>query len=61
MVDRPSRFSFQEKPLPFIGTNQVLVEISSAAVNPADTYMCQGIYTNQPGWPFTPGIEGAGE
>eukprot|EP00928_Gymnodinium_smaydae_P074174 TRINITY_DN57239_c0_g1_i1.p1 TRINITY_DN57239_c0_g1~~TRINITY_DN57239_c0_g1_i1.p1 ORF type:complete len:345 (-),score=47.98 TRINITY_DN57239_c0_g1_i1:147-1181(-) len=60
VVEKAGEVTLKEVDLPSMGADQVLVKIYGAAVNPADTYMCQGTYTNQPQMPFTPGMEGSG-
>jgi len=50
----------EEVQLPEPDTNQVLVKIYAAGVNPVDTYIRSGNYANKPSLPYTPGIDGAG-
>jgi len=60
VVQKIGVLSYSDKVLPPLPELHVLVEVASATVNPADTYMCQGKYTLQPELPFTPGLEGSG-
>lgn len=60
LVEKFGELSYKEKLLPPLLDTHVLVEVAAAAVNPADTYTCQGVYTMQPEPPFTPGLEAAG-
>jgi NADPH:quinone reductase len=41
--------------------NQVRIRVSAAGVNFADSLMVSGIYQVKPPFPFTPGLEAAGE
>jgi NADPH2:quinone reductase len=41
-------------------SNQVLVKIKAAGVNPVDTYILSGAYAQKPDLPYTPGKDGAG-
>ncbi len=41
-------------------TNQVLVSVKAAGVNPVDTYVRSGNYANKPELPYTPGKDAAG-
>lgn len=40
--------------------NQVLVKIEAAGINPVDTYIRAGQYSNKPNLPYTPGKDAAG-
>lgn len=42
------------------GSGEVVVAISAAGVNPADTYIRSGVHARKPALPFTPGLDGAG-
>jgi len=50
----------EEVPMPRPSATQVLVRICAAGVNPVDTYLRSGIYSNLPNLPYTPGKDGAG-
>ncbi|MEP6900280.1 MAG: NADPH:quinone reductase [Actinomycetota bacterium] len=50
----------EEVPTPEPNENQVLVRIKAAGVNPVDTYVRAGTYTQKPNLPYTPGKDGAG-
>ena len=39
---------------------QILVRIRAAGVNPVDTYIRTGTYSQKPALPYTPGFDGAG-
>jgi len=41
--------------LPQRSSNQMIVKISAAGVNPVDTYIRQGAFVNLPKLPFIPG------
>lgn len=41
-------------------SDQVLVEVHAAGVNPVDTYIRSGNYGKLPNLPYTPGLDGAG-
>ena len=45
---------------PIANDNEVVVEIKSIGVNPADTYMRGGAYAIVPTLPYTPGGDAAG-
>jgi NADPH2:quinone reductase len=56
----PEVMKIAETPAPAPGAGQVLVRVSAAGVNPADTYMRSGAYAVKPPLPYTPGSDGAG-
>ena len=56
----PEVLKLEEIPTPKPGPGQVVVQIKAAGVNPADTYMRSGNYSNKPPLPYTPGTDGAG-
>jgi NADPH2:quinone reductase len=56
----PEVLRIEDVPNLMPGPGQVLVRISGAGVNAADTYARSGIYPNKPPLPYTPGTDGAG-
>ena len=56
----PEVMKLEEIPAPKPGPGQVVVRMKAAGVNPADTYMRSGNYSNKPPLPYTPGTDGAG-
>ncbi len=46
--------------MPTPKSNQILVKIEAAGVNPVDTYIRAGVYPVKPNPPYTPGKDGAG-
>ena len=50
----------EEVPDPSAGEGEVVVAVEAAALNFADSLMCQGKYQERPEPPFTPGFEVAG-
>ena len=56
----PEVLKLEEITQPTPGPGQVVVRIKAAGVNPADTYMRSGNYSNKPPLPYTPGTDGAG-
>ncbi|MDH3294514.1 MAG: NADPH:quinone oxidoreductase family protein [Acidimicrobiia bacterium] len=47
-------------PLPEPGPGQVRIRVGASNINFADILLCQGVYQDRPGVPFTPGLETAG-
>lgn len=56
----PEVLRLEEVPTPVPGAGQVLVRIRAAGVNPYDTYMRTGTYSQKPALPYTPGSDAAG-
>ncbi len=45
---------------PVPGPDEVLISVEAGNINFADILLCQGIYQDRPGVPFTPGLETCG-
>ena len=56
----PEVLRLEEVADPVPGEGQVLVRLHAAGVNPVDTYIRAGQYSQQAHLPYTPGIDGAG-
>jgi len=56
----PDVMRLEDVPPPTAGAGQVLVRIEAAGVNPVETYVRAGIYSELPALPYTPGADGAG-
>src|SRR5260370_38786083 len=56
----PEVLKLEEIPTPKPASDQVLVRIHAAGVNPYDTYMRAGTYAIKPPLPYTPGSDAAG-
>lgn len=56
----PEVLRWEETPTPHPQSDQILVRIQAAGVNPVDTYIVSGQYSVKPELPFTPGFDGAG-
>jgi NADPH2:quinone reductase len=56
----PEVMRLEEVPDPLPGSEQVLVRISAAGVNPVDGYIRSGLHAHRPTLPYTPGMDGAG-
>ena len=48
-------------PEPLVGPGQVLIKVAAAGLNFADTLIISGKYQEKPSFPFSPGMEAAGE
>ena len=57
----PERLSLGEAAPPRPGVGEVVVRVRAAGVNFADTLIIQGKYQEKPPFPFSPGLEVAGE
>ena len=55
----PEVMHLEELPDPRPGPGQVVVRVKAVGVNPVDTYIRTGTYT-QPPLPYTPGLDAAG-
>ena len=56
----PDVLTLEETPQPEPVAGEVLVRIQAAGVNPYETYVRAGLYTELPALPYTPGVDGAG-
>ena len=60
-LGHPSRsLRLEEVADPQPGPGEVAVRVGAGTVNFADILLCQGIYQDRPGVPFTPGLETCG-
>lgn len=57
----PKDLVLEETELPAPGKGQVKLRIRAAGLNFADTLIIQGKYQEKPDFPFSPGLEAAGE
>ena len=57
----PERLSLGEAAAPRPDAGEVVVRVRAAGVNFADTLIIQGKYQEKPAFPFSPGLEVAGE
>lgn len=60
-IGGPEVMKIAEVPKPEVKPGMVLIKVSAAGINFADTLFRQGQYLMQPKLPDTPGLEGAGE
>ena len=56
----PDVLALEEVPQPEPVEGEVLVRIQAAGVNPFESYVRAGAYTELPALPYTPGVDGAG-
>src|SRR2546426_4532009 len=56
----PEVLKLEDLPDPAPDRGQVLVRVCAAGVNPADTYIRNGVYALKPSLPYTPGFDIAG-
>jgi len=56
----PDCMRLEEVPDPLAGSDQVLVRVHAAGINPVDTYIRSGIHAVRPKLPYTPGMDAAG-
>jgi NADPH2:quinone reductase len=57
----PDTLRLEEAESPKLQPHQVRIRVRAAGVNFADTLMVGGRYQVKPPFPFTPGLEAAGE
>ncbi len=57
----PESLRVDERPSPPLGPGQVRIGVHACGVNFADTLIIQGLYQEKPPFPFSPGMEVAGE
>ena len=60
-VGPPEELTFAEVPSPPIGRDQVRIAVRACGVNFPDILMIQGAYQLKPPFPFSPGLEVAGD
>ncbi|HEX8137758.1 MAG TPA: NADPH:quinone reductase [Pyrinomonadaceae bacterium] len=56
----PDCLRLEEVPDPLAGSDQVVVRVHAAGINPVDTYIRSGIHAVRPKLPYTPGMDAAG-
>lgn len=56
----PDVLVLEDVPQPEPVSGEVLVRMQAAGVNPFETYVRAGAYTELPALPYTPGVDGAG-
>jgi NADPH2:quinone reductase len=56
----PGVLVLEEVPRPEPVHGEVLVRVQAAGVNPVETYVRAGAYSELPALPYTPGVDGAG-
>lgn len=57
----PDLLTFEEAPSPTVQSGTIKVRVRAAGVNFPDLLMVQGLYQMKPGFPFSPGLEVAGD
>lgn len=58
---KPESLVVGERPSPSLNPGQVRIGVHACGVNFADTLIIQGLYQEKPTFPFSPGMEVAGE
>lgn len=58
---KPDSLVLEEIDSPSPGPGQVKIRVRACSINYADTLMIQGLYQEKPPFPFSPGLEAAGE
>ncbi len=56
----PEVLRVEDVPDPTPGRGQVLVKVHAIGINPVETYMRSGTYSQKPDLPYTPGTDAAG-
>lgn len=56
----PKVLAVEDLPAPAPGPGEVLVRVAAAGVNPVDTYVRAGSYSELPALPYTPGADAGG-
>jgi len=56
----PENLTFESRPDPVAGPNQVVVRVHAIGVNPVETYIRSGTHSVRPNLPYVPGSDAAG-
>lgn len=56
----PEVLTVEDVPAPAPGPGEVLIRVAAAGVNPVDTYVRAGSYSELPALPYTPGADAGG-
>jgi NADPH:quinone reductase len=57
---KPESLKLVEKPVPHPASNEVLIKVAAAPINPSDVAFLRGIYGTHKRLPVIPGFEGSG-
>ena len=57
----PTVLRYEEAPTPEPASDQILIRVHAAGINPVDTYIRAGRYGSLPSLPYIPGSDGAGQ